>query len=44
MVHSLMVGGSWIVKNRTLVNEKLYDELEKAIQVAEKVWQRLETL
>ncbi len=43
-VHSLMVGGNWVVKKKRLANENLYDELEKAQHVAERLWRRMAEL
>ncbi|MCX7626592.1 MAG: amidohydrolase family protein, partial [Candidatus Sumerlaeaceae bacterium] len=43
-IHSVMVGGRWLVRNRRLADDKLYEELENARVVAAKVWQRVEKL
>ncbi|GIX44246.1 MAG: chlorohydrolase/aminohydrolase [Candidatus Sumerlaea sp.] len=43
-VHSLMVGGKWILRNRELSDTTLQEELERARIVAQRMWQRFETL
>jgi putative selenium metabolism protein SsnA len=40
-IHSTIVGGRWVMRNRRLADETLYGELEKAQIVAQKIWRRL---
>jgi cytosine/adenosine deaminase-related metal-dependent hydrolase len=43
-VHSLMVGGKWILKDNELVDPNLYAELSQAQQIAKRVWKKLKSL
>ncbi|MGB9690770.1 MAG: amidohydrolase family protein [Candidatus Sumerlaeaceae bacterium] len=39
-VHSTMVAGQWLVRNHKLVDERLYEELDKAQRLAQVIWDR----
>lgn len=40
-IHSTMVGGRWIVRNRVLTDTSLYGKLREAEQVAKRLWTRI---
>lgn len=43
-IHSVMVNGRWLVRDRSFADDKLYEELENARAAAAKVWKRFEEM